>query len=197
MSCPCGVHLLLLQTLPVASLDAGATQATIPCVPRPGECCAQLQQAPSRTRGHAANGSLYRASTSASPQVRSRVPHSECACAPRAGERCELNFGERPFAHPLPGFRPLVDPPAGRAAAAWLLACLRRLVLLLLGCGEGLPAARAQVVAHSQREPKRLRSRPHALYALHTNVCLWYWTCEDAGNHCRRVLSGRAALPCV
>ncbi len=111
------------------------------------------------------------------------MPHSKCARAPRTGERCELNFGERPFAHPLPGFRPLLDPPAGRAAAEWLLACLRRLVLLLLGRGEGLAAARAQVMAHYQHEPKRSRLRPHALHASRTTVCLWYWTCEDAGDN--------------
>ncbi|KAK9841055.1 hypothetical protein WJX81_008302 [Elliptochloris bilobata] len=59
------------------------------------------------------------------------------------GERCELNFGERPFAHPLPGYRPLVASPAGRAAAAWLLACLRRLVLLLVSGAEDAVEAQA------------------------------------------------------
>ena len=61
-----------------------------------------------------------------------------------AGERCELNFGQRPLAHPLPGYRPLVDPPAGAAAAAWLLACLRRLALLLVDDGQVSPAVQVR-----------------------------------------------------
>ena len=45
-----------------------------------------------------------------------------------AGERCEFNFGARPLAFPLEGHRPLMEPPPGCDAAAYLLACLNRLV---------------------------------------------------------------------
>ena len=61
-----------------------------------------------------------------------------------AGERCELNFGQRPLAHPLPGYRPLVDPPGGAAGAAWLLACLRRLALLLVDDNQVSPAVQVR-----------------------------------------------------
>lgn len=43
------------------------------------------------------------------------------------GERCEFNFGERPFNYPMPGFQPLVDPPSHVEAAHYLLGCLRRI----------------------------------------------------------------------
>ena len=86
------------------------------------------------------------------------------APALRAGERCELNFGQRPLAHPLPGYRPLVDPPAGAAAAAWLLACLRRLVLSLMGDSQGDAGGqvrrlgtRSQTLVGARRAQRRAR----------------------------------------
>ncbi|XP_050204226.1 E3 ubiquitin-protein ligase RKP [Mercurialis annua] len=44
------------------------------------------------------------------------------------GERCELNFGCRPFKYPIKGFLPLQEPPTGYLLAAQLLRCLSRLL---------------------------------------------------------------------
>jgi Kip1 ubiquitination-promoting complex protein 1 len=51
------------------------------------------------------------------------------------GERCELNFGSRPFLYPVPNFRPLQRPPTGAALriAPYLSNCLSRLVCLRAG----------------------------------------------------------------
>ena len=51
------------------------------------------------------------------------------------GERCELNFGSRPFLYPVPNFRPLQRPPTGAALriAPYLSDCLSRLVCLRAG----------------------------------------------------------------
>ncbi|XP_021631707.1 E3 ubiquitin-protein ligase RKP-like isoform X11 [Manihot esculenta] len=40
------------------------------------------------------------------------------------GERCELNFGARPFKYPIRGFLPLQDPPSVNLLATQLLRCL-------------------------------------------------------------------------
>ena len=44
------------------------------------------------------------------------------------GERCELNFGVRPFKYPIQGFLPLQEPPAINLLATQLLQCLSRLL---------------------------------------------------------------------
>jgi SPRY domain len=59
------------------------------------------------------------------------------------GERCEPNFGGRPFAYPVDGFQALSDaPPAATSAAArFCLSCLRRLVVAVAaGAGAGTAA---------------------------------------------------------
>ncbi|KAB5556567.1 hypothetical protein DKX38_007476 [Salix brachista] len=43
------------------------------------------------------------------------------------GERCELNFGARPFKYPIQGFLPLKEPPPANLLAMELLQCLSRL----------------------------------------------------------------------
>lgn len=44
------------------------------------------------------------------------------------GERCDLNFGARPFKYPIEGFSPLQDPPSSNFVATKLLQCLSRLL---------------------------------------------------------------------
>lgn len=44
------------------------------------------------------------------------------------GERCDLNFGARPFKYPIEGFFPLQDPPSAITCASQLLQCLSRLL---------------------------------------------------------------------
>lgn len=44
------------------------------------------------------------------------------------GERCDLNFGARPFKHPVDGFLPIQAPPISRYYANYLLSCLTRLL---------------------------------------------------------------------
>lgn len=46
------------------------------------------------------------------------------------GERCDLNFGSRPFKYPVEGFLPIQPPPAPSSAAAYLLRCLSRVLEL-------------------------------------------------------------------
>ncbi|KAF2284177.1 hypothetical protein GH714_019794 [Hevea brasiliensis] len=43
------------------------------------------------------------------------------------GERCELNFGARPFKYPIQGFLPLQEPPSVNLLATQLLRCLSKL----------------------------------------------------------------------
>ncbi|KAH9610912.1 hypothetical protein KSS87_006588 [Heliosperma pusillum] len=44
------------------------------------------------------------------------------------GERCDLNFGARPFKHPIEGFLPLQNPPLAVSRFFQLLQCLSRLL---------------------------------------------------------------------
>ncbi|KAL2907157.1 E3 ubiquitin-protein ligase RKP [Bienertia sinuspersici] len=44
------------------------------------------------------------------------------------GERCDLNFGARPFKYPIEGFLPLQDPPPVTSRASQLLQCLSRML---------------------------------------------------------------------
>ncbi|PIA47944.1 hypothetical protein AQUCO_01400502v1 [Aquilegia coerulea] len=46
------------------------------------------------------------------------------------GERCDLNFGSRPFKYPIGGFLPLQAPPSLNSLATYLLQCLSRLLEL-------------------------------------------------------------------
>ncbi|XP_021736630.1 E3 ubiquitin-protein ligase RKP-like [Chenopodium quinoa] len=44
------------------------------------------------------------------------------------GERCDLNFGARPFKYPIESFLPLQNPPPATSRASQLLQCLSRLL---------------------------------------------------------------------
>lgn len=44
------------------------------------------------------------------------------------GERCDLNFGARPFKYPIEGFLPIQSPPPATSHASQLLHCLSRLL---------------------------------------------------------------------
>lgn len=62
----------------------------------------------------------------------------EAHVAMPAGEKCEFNFGARPFAHPVAGCTPLQQPPPDAKAAAWLLGAFKRLITSAISCGWGL-----------------------------------------------------------
>eukprot|EP00884_Botryococcus_braunii_P014434 jgi/Botrbrau1/22992/Bobra.0030s0056.1 len=47
------------------------------------------------------------------------------------GERCEVNFGERPFLYPSKGYSPMVKPPAENAAACFVFTSLDRLLAMM------------------------------------------------------------------
>ena len=55
------------------------------------------------------------------------------------GEKCDINFGERPFQHPVQGFAPLQEAPeqADLARAGWLAECLGRVARASKGGGGG------------------------------------------------------------
>ena len=63
------------------------------------------------------------------------------------GERCEFNFGDRPLAHPVAGYRAIQRPPADTRAAAWLLGAFKRLIASAVSCGWGLSQDTAWVRA--------------------------------------------------
>lgn len=44
------------------------------------------------------------------------------------GERCDLNFGSRPFKYPVDGFLPIQAPPSSRSLVSSLLQCLHKLL---------------------------------------------------------------------
>lgn len=44
------------------------------------------------------------------------------------GERCDLNFGSRPFVYPIDGFDPIQAYPSSRSFVAYLFQCLSRLL---------------------------------------------------------------------
>eukprot|EP00955_Chlamydomonas_euryale_P032775 344517-Chlamydomonas_euryale.AAC.18 len=54
-------------------------------------------------------------------------------------ERCELNFGARPFAHPVESFKPMHAPPREPTLAfvSYLLGCLERLAKTAANSGAG------------------------------------------------------------
>jgi len=58
--------------------------------------------------------------------------------AMHAGERCEFNFGARPFAYPVAGYRAVQQPPSDAKAALWLLGAFKRLIRSAISCGWGL-----------------------------------------------------------
>lgn len=60
------------------------------------------------------------------------------AKATHAGERCEFNFGARPFAYPVAGYRAVQRPPGDAKAASWLLSAFKRLITSAISCGWGL-----------------------------------------------------------
>lgn len=62
------------------------------------------------------------------------------------GERCELNFGARPFRHPIEGFFPIQPPPLTNSLATHLLHCFSR--LLDIQCMETLVLF-LQALSHS------------------------------------------------
>ena len=79
--------------------------------------------------------------------VRSMQPHLAYfpAVSLSYTEKCELNFGARPFEHPVPGFLPLTapPPPSSLSQGEYLVSCFERLVLVAHGidppCGGPSP----------------------------------------------------------
>ena len=72
-------------------------------------------------------------------RVRTMQPHLAYfpALSLSNAERCQVNFGARPFAYPVEGYQPLHAPPAAtvRAQASYYCSCLERLALMTFGAG--------------------------------------------------------------
>ncbi|KAI3842213.1 hypothetical protein MKW98_026003 [Papaver atlanticum] len=65
------------------------------------------------------------------------------------GERCDLNFGARPFKYPIKGFIPLQAPPTVNSLATDLLLCLSR--LLELQCVEKAESTSVEKLSRLKR----------------------------------------------
>ena len=80
------------------------------------------------------------------------------------GERCELNFGGRPFKFPIEGYHPLQAPPSLNSFATQLLRCLSRLL--------GLHSV--EQAKHSSVEKLRLKrfaSPDEIFYPVSHGIC--------------------------
>ncbi|XP_034901852.1 E3 ubiquitin-protein ligase RKP [Populus alba] len=81
------------------------------------------------------------------------------------GERCELNFGARPFKYPIQGFLPLKAPPPANLLAVQLLQCLSRL-------SDTLGVERAESsLAGKLRRLKRFVSLEEVFYPVCHGIC--------------------------
>ncbi|PQM40386.1 E3 ubiquitin-protein ligase RKP [Prunus yedoensis var. nudiflora] len=81
------------------------------------------------------------------------------------GERCELNFGARPFRFPIEGYLPLQEPPSLIPVATQLLCCLSR----LLGMHSVEQAKHSSV--QKLRRLKRFVSHEELLYPASHGIC--------------------------
>ncbi|XP_021802010.1 E3 ubiquitin-protein ligase RKP isoform X2 [Prunus avium] len=81
------------------------------------------------------------------------------------GERCELNFGARPFRFPIEGYLPLQEPPSLIPVATQLLCCLSR----LLGMHSVEQAKHSSV--QKLRRLKRFVSHEELLYPTSHGLC--------------------------
>ncbi|XP_012075216.1 E3 ubiquitin-protein ligase RKP isoform X2 [Jatropha curcas] len=81
------------------------------------------------------------------------------------GERCELNFGARPFKYPIQGFLPLQEPPTANLLAAQLLRCLSRLLDM-----HSMERADSSVVGRLRRL-KRFVSLEELFYPVCRGIC--------------------------
>ncbi|KAJ4847946.1 hypothetical protein Tsubulata_018544 [Turnera subulata] len=80
------------------------------------------------------------------------------------GERCELNFGARPFKYPIQGFLPLQAPPLVNLSATQLLQCLSRL-------SDMCSVERAENLAGKLRRLKRHVSFEELFYPVCHGIC--------------------------
>ncbi|KAJ6908019.1 hypothetical protein NC651_018456 [Populus alba x Populus x berolinensis] len=81
------------------------------------------------------------------------------------GERCELNFGARPFKYPIQGFLPLKAPPSANLLAMQLLQCLSRLSDV-----QGAERAESSLVG-KMRRLKRFVSLDEVFYPVCHGIC--------------------------
>ncbi|CAK7337924.1 unnamed protein product [Dovyalis caffra] len=81
------------------------------------------------------------------------------------GERCELNFGARPFKYPIQGFLPLKAPPPANLLAMQLLQCLSR-----LSDTQGMERAESSLVGKLRRL-KRFVSLEEVFYPVCHGIC--------------------------
>ncbi|KAI5582324.1 hypothetical protein BDE02_07G078500 [Populus trichocarpa] len=81
------------------------------------------------------------------------------------GERCELNFGARPFKYPIQGFLPLKAPPSANLLAKQLLQCLSRLSDV-----QGAGWAESSLVGKLRRL-KRFVSLDEVFYPVCQGIC--------------------------
>ncbi|XVF61747.1 hypothetical protein PTKIN_Ptkin08bG0155300 [Pterospermum kingtungense] len=81
------------------------------------------------------------------------------------GERCELNFGARPFKYPIDGYLPLQAPPSSSSFAKQLLDCLSR--LLDMQSAERVDRSSVEKV----RRLKRFVSLEELFYPVSRGIC--------------------------
>ncbi|XP_015580547.2 E3 ubiquitin-protein ligase RKP isoform X1 [Ricinus communis] len=94
------------------------------------------------------------------------------------GERCELNFGGRPFKYPIQGFLPLQEPPAVNLLATELLRALSRLSEMY--CMERADSS----IVGKFRRLKRFVSLEELFYPVCRGICeeLFFLLDSDAGR---------------
>ena len=127
-------HIRRLDYYPAASLSYGET--LFYGIHRPASPAGKTQE----THGHGIEGHCIW--TTASQALVWDVKMSDSTKAEgkaaHAGERCEFNFGARPFAYPVAEYRAVQQPPGDAKAAAWLLSAFKRLLSSAVSCGWGL-----------------------------------------------------------
>lgn len=100
------------------------------------------------------------------------------------GERCDVNFGGRPFRYPVTGFLPLQSPPASNSFADYLLQCLSRLL-------DVQSADRSDSTSFERlRWLKRFAPMENLYYPISHGICGEFFSViEEANEQSRQYIS--------
>uniref|UniRef100_A0A2P2LBI5 RING-type E3 ubiquitin transferase n=1 Tax=Rhizophora mucronata TaxID=61149 RepID=A0A2P2LBI5_RHIMU len=98
------------------------------------------------------------------------------------GERCELNFGARPFRYPIQDFLPFQSAPSVCPFATKLLQCLLRLL-------DMHSAERAENLVGKLRRLKRLVSIEQLFYPVCHGICEEFFSLLEADAACAEYLA--------
>ncbi|MBA0869991.1 hypothetical protein Goshw_006199 [Gossypium schwendimanii] len=90
------------------------------------------------------------------------------------GERCELNFGARPFKYPIDGYHPLQAPPSSSSFVKQLLDCLSRLLDM-----QSVERAEHSSVERLRRL-KRFVSLEELFYPVSHGICEEFFSVVEA-----------------